>query len=178
MTRRTPNVLFVCSGNSARSVMAEALLRHLSRGRFNAYSAGSRPTGTVNPLALSTLQALSVPNDGLRSKNWSEFSAPDGMALDFVFTVCDSAAVEICPVWSGAPMTAHWGVSDPAAVNGSDRQRARAFMIAALTLKRRIELMLALPMASLDRMSMSRELEEIGQVVSTESAAQGAPVAA
>ncbi len=178
MTRRTPNVLFACTGNSARSVMAEALMRHLSRGRFNAYSAGSRPTGTVNPLALSTLQALSVPNDGLRSKNWSEFSAPHGVALDFVFTVCDSAAVENCPVWSGTPMTAHWGVSDPAAVHGSDRERARAFMTAALTLKRRIELMLALPITSLDRMSMSRQLQDIGKSVSTDTASQGAPVAA
>ena len=138
------NVLFICTGNSARSIMAEGLLQHLGRGAFAAHSAGSQPSGVVNPFALSTLTRLHIPADGFRSKSWDEFAAPGAPPLDFVFTVCDNAAGEVCPFWPGQPMTAHWGVPDPAAVQGSDDDKARAFMAVALTLKRRIELMLAL----------------------------------
>lgn len=157
------HVLFICTGNSARSILAEGLLNHLGRGRFVAHSAGSHPNGTVNPFALSTLKALHIPSEGFRSKNWDEFSQPGAPVLDYVFTVCDNAAGEMCPVWPGQPMTAHWGVPDPAAVEGSDEARARAFMDTAVTLKRRIELMLALPLASLDRMAIHHELKQIGQ---------------
>ena len=156
-------VLFLCTGNSARSILAEALLNHLGRGRFVAHSAGSHPTGVVNPYALSTLQALHIPHDGYRSKSWDEFAQPGAPAFDYIFTVCDNAAGEVCPLWPGQPMTAHWGLPDPAAVEGSDDIRARAFMDTALALKRRIELMLALPVATLDRMAIQRELKHIGQ---------------
>jgi arsenate reductase (thioredoxin) len=156
------NVLFVCTGNSARSILAEGLLNHLGGKRFKAFSAGSHPNGRVNPFALSTLQALRVPTDGFRSKNWDEFAQPGAPALDFVFTVCDNAAGEICPVWPGQPMSAHWGVPDPAAVEGTDAEKARAFMDIAVTLKRRIELMLALPIESLDAMNVLREVKRIG----------------
>ena len=162
MSDKILNVLFVCTGNSARSILAEGLLNHLGAKRFKAYSAGSHPNGRVNPFALSTLTALRVPTDGFRSKNWDEFAQPGAPALDFVFTVCDNAAGEMCPVWPGQPMSAHWGVPDPAAVVGSDEEKARAFMDVAITLKRRIELMLALPMASLDKMSVLREVKKIG----------------
>ncbi len=162
MTEKIHNALFICTGNSARSILAEGLLSHLGRQRFKAFSAGSHPNGQVNPFALSTLKALRVPTDGFRSKNWDEFAQPGAPALDFVFTVCDNAAGEVCPVWPGQPMSAHWGVPDPAAVQGSDEEKARAFMDTAVTLKRRIELMLALPMASLDRMSVLREVKKIG----------------
>ena len=156
------HVLFVCTGNSARSILAEGLLDHLGAPRFKAHSAGSHPTGVVNPFALATLKALHVPTDGYRSKNWSEFAQPGAPTLDFVVTVCDNAAGEMCPVWPGQPMTAHWGVPDPAAVQGSDDDKARAFMATAVTLKRRIELMLALPLATLDAMAIRRELRDIG----------------
>ena len=162
MTDKIHNVLFVCTGNSARSILAEGLLNQLGGKRFKAFSAGSHPNGRVNPFALSTLQALRVPADGFRSKNWDEFAQPGAPALDFVFTVCDNAAGEMCPVWPGQPMSAHWGVPDPAAVEGTDAEKARAFMDTAVTLKRRIELMLALPMASLDAMSVLREVKKIG----------------
>ena len=162
MTDKIYNVLFVCTGNSARSILAEGLLNQLGGKRFKAFSAGSHPNGRVNPFALSTLQALRVPADGFRSKNWDEFAQPGAPALDFVFTVCDNAAGEMCPVWPGQPMSAHWGVPDPAAVEGTDAEKARAFMDTAVTLKRRIELMLALPMASLDAMSVLREVKKIG----------------
>ena len=162
MTDKIHNVLFVCTGNSARSILAEGLLNQLGGKRFKAFSAGSHPNGVVNPFALSTLQALRVPTDGFRSKNWDEFALPGAPALDFVFTVCDNAAGEMCPVWPGQPMSAHWGVPDPAAVEGTDAEKARAFMDTAVTLKRRIELMLALPMASLDAMSVLREVKKIG----------------
>lgn len=157
------HVLFLCTGNSARSILAEALLNHLGRGRYIAHSAGSHPTGVVNPFALSTLQALHLPSDGLRSKSWDEFAQPGAPALDYIFTVCDNAAGEVCPLWPGQPMTAHWGLPDPAAVEGSDDARARAFMDTALALKRRIELMLALPVATLERMAIQRELQQIGR---------------
>jgi arsenate reductase (thioredoxin) len=163
MSTPTYNVLFICTGNSARSILAEGLMNQLGKGQFKAYSAGSHPNGTVNPFALSTLHTLRIPNDGYRSKNWDEFARADAPPLDFVFTVCDNAAGEVCPVWPGQPMTAHWGVPDPAAVEGSDEEKARAFMDTAIVLKRRIELMLALPIATLARLSLQQELDTIGQ---------------
>ena len=162
MADRTYHALFICTGNSARSILAEGLMNHLGTGRFVAHSAGSHPNGTVNPFALQTLKALHIPNDGFRSKNWDEFARPGAPPIDFVFTVCDNAAGEVCPLWPGQPMTAHWGVPDPAAVEGSEAQKAKAFMVTALVLKRRIELMLALPLASLDRLALQREIKDIG----------------
>jgi arsenate reductase (thioredoxin) len=162
MSDKVYNVLFICTGNSARSIMAEGLMNHLARGRFRAWSAGSHPNGTVNPFALQTLATWHIPADGYRSKNWDEFAKPDAPALDFVFTVCDNAAGEVCPVWPGQPMTAHWGVPDPAAFEGSDEQNAKFFMDTAITLKRRIELMLSLPLASLDKLAIQREIRDIG----------------
>ena len=163
MIEKIYNVLFVCTGNSARSILAEGLLNRLGRGRFKAFSAGSYPTGTVNPLALSTLRALNIPTEGLRSKNWDEFARPGAPTLDFVLTVCDKAAGESCPVWSGQPMTAHWGVADPAAFEGTDEDKASLFTATAVTLRRRIDLMLALPMPSLDAMALQREMGSIGK---------------
>jgi protein-tyrosine-phosphatase len=157
------HVLFLCTGNSARSIMAEGLLAHLGRGRFVAHSAGSHPTGVVNPHALATLASMQMPTDGFRSKSWDEFARPGAPALDFVITVCDNAAGETCPLWPGQPVTAHWGVPDPAAVQGSDEHKAKAFRSAALVLRRRIELMLALPLPSLGALSLKRELDRIGQ---------------
>ena len=156
------HVLFICTGNSARSILAEGLMNQLGAPRYRAHSAGSHPTGIVNPFALATLKALQVPADGYRSKNWDEFARPGAPKIDFVFTVCDNAAGETCPLWPGQPMTAHWGVPDPAAVQGSDEDKARAFMATAVTLKRRIELMLALPTRSLDAMAVQRKLRQIG----------------
>ena len=163
MNDKVYHVLFVCTGNSARSILAEALLTHAGRGRFMAFSAGSHPTGAVNPLALTTLKQLRIPADGFRSKSWDEFARSGAPVFDFVFTVCDKAAGEVCPVWPGQPMTAHWGVPDPAAFEGSDEDKAKAFMDAALVLKRRIDLMLALPLRSLAGMSLQREIDEIGK---------------
>ena len=163
MNDKIYNVLFICTHNSARSIMAEGLLNSLGGGRFKAFSAGSQPAGSVHPFALSTLQKMHLPSDGYRSKDWSEFAQPGAPELDFVFTVCDNAAGEVCPVWPGQPMTAHWGVPDPAAFEGSDEQKAKQFWDTAVTLKRRIELMLALPLQSLDRMSLQRELKDIGR---------------
>jgi len=157
------NVLFVCTGNSARSVLAEALMNHLGRGRFKAYSAGSTPTGTVNPLTLQALDYLRLPTEGYRSKAWDEFATPDSPPLDFVFTVCDKAAGEVCPVWPGQPMTAHWGMPDPAAVEGTEAERRQAFLDTAFVLKRRIELMLSLPLSSLDKLSLQKAVRDIGQ---------------
>ncbi len=156
-------VLFVCTGNSARSVMAEALLNELGRGRFTAFSAGSHPKGKVHPLALKTLASHGIATDGVRSKSWEEFALPDAPDLHFVFTVCDQAAGEVCPAWPGQPMTAHWGMPDPAAVEGDDAVREKAFRDAFITLKRRIELMLSLPLASLDRMAVQKEVKGIGR---------------
>ncbi len=156
------NVLFVCTGNSARSILAEGLMNTLGKGRFKAWSAGSHPKGEVHPLALKTLAQHHIAADGFRSKAWDEFAAPDAPALDFVFTVCDQAAGEMCPVWPGQPMTAHWGQPDPAAVEGSDEAKAKAFVDALVTLKRRIELMLALPLAKLDALSLQKEVKDIG----------------
>jgi arsenate reductase (thioredoxin) len=156
------NVLFVCTGNTARSILAEGLTNHLSRGRFRAWSAGSQPKRVVNPFALRTLASLGVATDGMRSKSWAEFAAPDAPRMDWIITVCDNAAGEACPIWPGQPATAHWGVPDPAAVEGSDDQKTRAFSAAAQTLKRRIEQMLSLPLASLDKSSLQREIKRIG----------------
>jgi arsenate reductase len=165
MSDRVLHVLFICTGNSARSILAEALLNQLGGGRFRAFSAGSHPNGQVNPFALSTLRQLHIPTDGFRSKSWDEFARPGAPVLDFAFTVCDNAAGEACPFWPGQPMTAHWGLPDPAAVQGSDEAKAQAFMDTAVALKRRIELMLALPLNTLAGMSLQRELERIGKVV-------------
>ena len=162
MADSTYNVLFICTGNTARSILAEGLVNHLGRGRFRAYSAGSQPKGVVNPIALQTLAAWSIPTDGFRSKSWDEFARADAPRMDFVFTVCDNAAGEVCPFWPGQPVTAHWGVPDPAAVEGTDEEKARAFFDVAVTLRRRIELMLALPMASLDKQRIQREVKDIG----------------
>lgn len=158
----TWNVLFICTGNTARSILAEGLMNHLGRGRIKAYSAGSQPKGVVNPFALQTLAAMRIPTDGFRSKSWDEFAQPGAPQMDFVFTVCDNAAGEVCPFWPGQPMTAHWGVPDPAAVEGSDEDKAKAFLDAAVTLRRRIELMLALPLASLENQRLHREVKDIG----------------
>ncbi|MBS1176824.1 MAG: arsC1 [Proteobacteria bacterium] len=162
MNDKVYNVLFICTHNSARSIIAEGLLNSMGGGRFKAHSAGSQPTGAVNPFALTTLKTMHIPNDGYRSKDWSEFARSGAPALDFVFTVCDNAAGEVCPVWPGQPMTAHWGVADPAAFEGSAEQKTKVFWDTAVTLKRRIELMLALPLQSLDRLTLQRELKDIG----------------
>ncbi len=162
MDRKIYNVLFICTGNSARSILAEGLLNELGKGRFKAYSAGSHPKGQVNPLALQALKSLRIPTDGFRSKDWREFTAPDAPRMDFVFTVCDNAAGEVCPVWPGQPMTAHWGMPDPAEVQGSDEIKQQAFRDAAVTMKRRIELMLALPLASLDALAIQQQVKDIG----------------
>lgn len=163
MSGKPKTVLFVCTGNSARSILAEALLNQMGQGRFQAWSAGSQPTGVVNPLTLDTLARLQLPSGACRSKSWSEFAGPQAPALDFVFTVCDQAAGEICPVWPGQPISAHWGLPDPAAAQGDETMRRQAFMNTALALKRRIELMLALPVDSLNRLSLQQALREIGQ---------------
>ena len=163
MSAKVYNVLFICTGNSARSIMAEGLMNHLGAGRFAAASAGRHSTGIVNPFALQTLATWHIPTAGFRSKGWDEFALPGTPALDFTFTVCDNAAGETCPVWPGQPMTAHWGVPDPAAVQGSDAQKAKAFMDTAITLKRRIELMLALPLDTLAGMSLQRQIDQIGK---------------
>jgi len=157
------NVLFICTHNSARSIMAEGMLNSLGPDRFRAYSAGSHPATAVNPLALRTLAGMHLPTEGYRSKDWAEFARPDAPELHFVFTVCDKAAGEVCPVWPGQPMTAHWGVEDPSAFEGSEEQKLKVFRDTAMVLRRRIELMLALPMAALDRMAIEREIREIGK---------------
>jgi len=162
MSDKVYNVLFVCTHNSARSIMAEGILNSLGRDKFRAFSAGSHPGTSVNPFALKTLSALRIPTDGYRSKDWDEFARPGAPELDFVFTVCDKAAGEVCPVWPGQPMTAHWGVADPAAFEGTDEQKTKVFWDTAVILKRRIELMLALPLASLDKMAIQREIKDIG----------------
>lgn len=162
MSDKVYNVLFICTHNSARSIMAEGLMNNLGRGGFKAYSAGSQPAGTVNPLALKTLERLHISSEGYRSKDWSEFAAPGAPQMDFVFTVCDNAAGEVCPVWPGQPMTAHWGVADPSAFEGNDKDKAQVFWDTAVILKRRIELMLALPLGSLNRLAIQREIKDIG----------------
>ena len=157
------NVLFLCTGNSARSIMAETILNALGKGQFKAYSAGSHPTGRVNPLAIELLQTNRLPVEGLRSKSWDEFTQPDAPFLQFVFTVCDQAAAEMCPVWPGQPMSAHWGIPDPAAVEGSDEAKRKAFFGAYNALNRRISIFVSLPLAKLDRMALQKKLNEIGR---------------
>lgn len=157
------NVLFLCTGNSARSILAEAILNRAGAGRFNAFSAGSHPTGRVNPFALSLLSSLNYDVDGFRSKSWDEFSGPDAPRMDFVFTVCGDAADEVCPIWPGHPMTAHWGVPDPARVEGTDAVKAAAFAETYRMLNARITAFINLPLASLDRMSLQHRLRDIGQ---------------
>lgn len=163
MTDKTYNVLFICTGNSARSILAEGILNELGRGRFKAYSAGSHPKGAVHPLSLKTLANHRVPTANFRSKSWEEFAQPGAPEMDFVFTVCDQAAGEVCPVWPGQPLSAHWGLPDPAAVEGSDEVKERAFRDAFVTMKRRIELMLALPVAKLDRLAIQKQIQDIGK---------------
>ena len=162
------NALFLCTGNSARSIFGEALLNKLGRGRFHADSTGSHPRDEVNPHTLALLRRLHFPTEGLRSKSWDEFAKPDAPKLDFVVTVCDSAAAESCPIWLGQPMTAHWGVPDPAAGAGTEEQIARAFSDAFLQLHRRISLFVSLPLEKLDRMSLKKQLEEIGSAPAVE----------
>jgi arsenate reductase (thioredoxin) len=157
------NVLFLCTGNSARSIMAEGIMNAKGRPRFTAYSAGSLPSGTVRPEALRQLETAHIPIEGFRSKSWEEFSKPDAPQLDFVFTVCDSAAKEVCPIWPGQPMTAHWGVPDPAAVEGTSEEIQRAYRDAFFMLDRRISLFLVLPLTSIDNLALKKRLDDIGQ---------------
>ena len=164
MTDLSYNVLFLCTGNTARSVLAESILRKDGAGRFNAYSAGSQPKGTVNPYALRVLRSYDYPVDDFRSKSWDEFALPGAPAMDFVFTVCDSAAGEACPIWPGTPMTAHWGIEDPAAVEGTDMEKERAFSTAARYMKSRIGAFVSLPLESIDRMALGAKLRGIGKM--------------
>jgi len=157
------NVLFLCTGNSARSIMAEAIMNYKGRPNFTAYSAGSQPSGTVRPEAIAQLDSAHLPTSGLRSKSWEEFTKRDAPQLDFVFTVCDNAAKEVCPIWPGQPLTAHWGVPDPAAVIGTPSDVERAYRDAFMILERRIGLFLSLPLASIDKLSIQREIGKIGQ---------------
>jgi arsenate reductase len=163
MSDKIFNVLFLCTGNSARSVLAESQLQAMGKGRFRAFSAGSHPTGKVNPYAVEFLQKAGFAVDGLRSKSWDEFATPGAPVMDFVLTVCDQAAGEQCPYWPGQPITAHWGVPDPAAVEGSDEDKRRAFREAALVLRKRIELFISLPASSIDRLSLQTQLQQIGK---------------
>ena len=156
------NVLFLCTGNSARSIMAEGILNYRGKPRFKAYSAGSHPSGQVRPEALRELEAARLSTSDARSKSWDEFAQPDAPEMDFVFTVCDNAANEVCPLWPGQPMTAHWGMPDPAAIDGPDDAVEQAFQDTFVTLKRRIELMLSLPLASLDRLAIQHQVNDIG----------------
>lgn len=162
MNEPTYNVLFLCTGNSARSIMAEVILNRFGRGRFRAYSAGSYPKETVHPLTLELIEQLDLPTEGLRSKNWDEFAGPDAPHMDFVFTVCDQAAQEPCPVWPGQPITAHWGTPDPALAEGDRTQRMQAFRAAYRELEKRIQLFVNLPLKRLDRIRLQRELDQIG----------------
>ena len=163
MSDRIYNVLFLCTGNSARSILAESILRKDGAGRFRSFSAGSTPKGTVHPLALGVLESMEYPIDGMRSKSWTEFAAADAPVMDFVFTVCDNAAGEACPIWPGQPMTAHWGIEDPAAAEGTELQRQAAFMTAFRYLRNRITAFVNLPLAGIDRLSLGTRLREIGR---------------
>jgi arsenate reductase len=163
MKQEILNVLFLCTGNSARSIMAEAILNSIGRPKFQAFSAGSRPNGVVNPLALELLAKNRLPTEGFRSKDWGEFSAPGSPHMHFVFTVCDQAAAEPCPVWPGQPMTAHWGIQDPAAVQGSDADKRKAFLKAYTELHRRISLFINLPFGTLSKLALKQKLDEIGR---------------
>jgi protein-tyrosine-phosphatase len=163
MADRSYNVLFLCTGNSARSIIAEALIERWGLDKFRGFSAGSQPKGAVHPLALRLLETLNFPTDGLRSKSWDEFAQPGTPRMDFVFTVCDNAAAEVCPIWPGQPMTAHWGVADPAAVEGDDITRMQAFRTALRELESRIKIFAALPIDTLDSMRLQKELDAIGK---------------
>jgi arsenate reductase len=160
---RPYNVLFLCTHNSARSIMAEAIVDYVGRGKFKGFSAGSHPASGPNPLALATLQHLRLPTEGLYSKNWDEFVKPSAPVMDFVLTVCDNAAGEVCPVWPGQPMTVHWGVEDPGAFQGTDEEKSREFLRVANILKRRIELLTSLPVDKLDRLKLQQRLQDIGK---------------
>ena len=162
-THRPFNVLFLCTANSARSILAESTLNHLGNGQFKAYSAGSYPGGTVNPYALALLDRMGISTQGARSKSWDEFATPGAPVMDFIFTVCDNAAGEACPVWPGHPLTAHWGVPDPAAAQGDEADKVEAFRVAFRQLERRITLLINLPIASLERLALHNELKAIGQ---------------
>ncbi len=164
MSDKTYNVLFLCTGNSARSILAEALLNHLGKGRFHAYSAGSHPAGTVNPFAIELLQKSKLEVAGLRSKSWDEFAASGAPEFDFVFTVCDNAAGEACPAWPGQPMTAHWGIEDPAAAEGDDEDKRKAFSLALAQLNRRLSIFISLPVEKLDHLSLKKQLDDIGRL--------------
>jgi arsenate reductase len=168
MTGKVYNVLFLCTGNSARSILAEALLNRWGQGKFRGYSAGSHPTGKVNPLALEILQRHDFPTEGLRSKAWDEFAVPGAPQMDFVFTVCDNAANEVCPVWPGQPMTAHWGVADPAAVEGSELEKIQAFREAFRVLEKRIQAFVNLPVPLLDKIKLKQEIDQIGKLAPEE----------
>ncbi|WP_144222532.1 arsenate reductase ArsC [Mesorhizobium amorphae] len=169
MSDQIYNVLFLCTGNSARSILAESILRKEGAGRFNAYSAGSTPKGAVNPFALKVLEALDYPTDGFRSKSWDEFAVAGAPQMDFVFTVCDDAAGESCPVWPGQPMTAHWGIEDPSHVEGTGIEKERAFSTAARFMKNRIMAFLSLPHASIDHLALDHHLKVIGRMEGTSS---------
>jgi len=171
MTARRPyNVLFLCTGNSARSILAESLLNTLGKGRFQAFSAGSFPKGQVHPLAIDLLKRTNLPSEGFRSKSWDEFAVPGAPPIDFIFTVCDNAAGEVCPIWPGKPMTAHWGIADPAAVGGADADKAFAFRKALKELETRIKLFVALPIESLDALTLREKLRSIGHSPATTAA--------
>ena len=169
MTNKVYNVLFLCTGNSARSILAEALLNQWEQGKFHGYSAGSHPTGKVNPLALEILQRHGFPTKGLRSKAWDEFAVPGAPTMDFVFTVCDNAANEVCPVWPGQPMTAHWGVADPAAVDGSELEKIQAFRDAFRLLEKRIKVFVSVPVQLLDKIKLKKEVDQIGKILPDEA---------
>ncbi len=164
MSDRIYNALFLCTGNSARSILAEGILRKEGAGRFRAFSAGSHPKGAVNPLALKVLESFGYPADNMRSKSWEEFSVADAPGMDFVFTVCDQAGGEVCPVWPGHPMTAHWGIDDPAAVEGSALEREAAFVTAFRFLKNRITAFTSLPLVGIDKLALGTKLREIGRM--------------
>lgn len=171
MSDRPFNVLFLCTGNTARSILAEALLNHIGKGKFRAFSAGSQPKGTVNPFAIKVLQKFEIPTDSLRSKSWNEFAAPDAPKMDFIFTVCDNAAGESCPIWPGHPTSAHWGIEDPAAVDGTDLQKEAAFVAAYHYMRNRIAAFAALPLHSLEALRLGDALRKIGQMEGATSTA-------
>ncbi|MGV8854074.1 MAG: arsenate reductase ArsC [Devosia sp.] len=174
MSERVYHILFLCTGNSARSILGEALVNHVDDNRFRAFSAGSHPKGTVNPLTLATLDKAGISTAGLRSKSWEEFAVPGAPKMDFIFTVCDDAAGETCPVWPGHPMTAHWGISDPAAVSGPEFKQRAAFEDAMRFLRNRITAFMSLPLSSIDRLALTTRLQSIGAMEGTTTRGQGA----
>jgi arsenate reductase (thioredoxin) len=169
-TTRAYNVLFLCTGNSARSILAESLLNHWGKGKFRAFSAGSFPKGQVHPIAIELLKRMNLPVEGFRSKSWDEFASPGAPPIDFIFTVCDNAAGEVCPIWPGKPMTAHWGVVDPATAQGTEAEKALAFRKALKEIEARIKLFTSLPLDSLDALALQAKLREIGETTATETA--------